>query len=274
MAYNLKPRTREENLMGVIAGNPNAETELDTRQDAILAKVPGITPQTRREAFLADIAENGGGTEPTGTITITQNGTGIDVAQYATADVNVPASAVTSGTKSITANGSVDVTAYKTADVSVQPTFGAVQVQNNSSATIYAYGYDVTTNGLERVATSIASGETKSVKLCGYKLSKTDRNQAILAQRWGVSDVLIISASSASTKLAATANCSIKAIMNIRDTIANAQFSIPARTGYPGEGAGTLNYPSIISVSANIASGSTTELVTSPKVTIADAAEE
>ena len=273
MAYNLKPRTREENLMGVIASNPNAEAELDTRQDAILAKVPGITPKTRTEAFLADIAENGGGTEPTGTITITANGEGIDVSQYATADVNVPASAVTSGTKSITANGSVDVTAYKTADVSVQPTFGTVSVQNNSSATIFAYGYDLTTNGLERVATSIASGETKSVKLCGYKLSKTDRNQAILSQRWGVSDVLIISASSGN-KIAATANCSIKAIMNIRDTIANAQFSIPARVGYPGEGAGTLNYPSIISVSANIASGPTTELVTSPKVTIADAAEE
>lgn len=38
-----------------------------------------------------DMSEGGGGTIPTGNIEITQNGTNIDVAQYATATVNVSA---------------------------------------------------------------------------------------------------------------------------------------------------------------------------------------
>ena len=46
MAYNLEPITRKENLLGLIAGNPHAE-----HREAI----------TREEAFLSDIAENGGG---------------------------------------------------------------------------------------------------------------------------------------------------------------------------------------------------------------------
>lgn len=46
------------------------------------------------------------GITPVGTKTITTNGTH-DVTQYTSANVNVPASAVVSGTKSITANGVV-----------------------------------------------------------------------------------------------------------------------------------------------------------------------
>ena len=56
----------------------------------------------------------------TGTKTITANGTGIDVIGYAAVDVAVPASAVDSGTKSITANGTgIDVIGYAAVDVAV-----------------------------------------------------------------------------------------------------------------------------------------------------------
>lgn len=59
------------------------------------------------------------GITPTGTKTITTNGSH-DVTAYATAQVIVPASGITpSGTKSITTNGTHDVTDYASAQVNV-----------------------------------------------------------------------------------------------------------------------------------------------------------
>lgn len=58
-----------------------------------------------------------GESEPTGTITITNNGI-FDVHDYAEADVNVPA-IIPTGTISITENGTVDVANYATAEVDV-----------------------------------------------------------------------------------------------------------------------------------------------------------
>ena len=46
MAYNLKPRTSNENFLALIGNNPNAKE---------------MEPVTRKEAFMADIAANGGG---------------------------------------------------------------------------------------------------------------------------------------------------------------------------------------------------------------------
>ena len=66
--------------------------------------------------------EDDGYPEPTGTITITQNGTGIDVKDYAEADVNVPGGGYPepTGTITITQNGTgIDVKDYAAADVAV-----------------------------------------------------------------------------------------------------------------------------------------------------------
>ena len=55
--------------------------------------------------------------EPTGTKSITENGTNIDVAQYAKVDVAVPEP---TGTKNITENGSnIDIAEYAKVDVAV-----------------------------------------------------------------------------------------------------------------------------------------------------------
>lgn len=65
------------------------------------------------------IAVPSSGIVPTGTLTISSNGT-YDVTNYASAAVSVPASAVVSGTLDISANGSnIDVTDYASVNVNV-----------------------------------------------------------------------------------------------------------------------------------------------------------
>lgn len=59
------------------------------------------------------------GIVPTGTLSVTKNGT-YDVSEYASAAVNIPASGITpTGTKSITSNGTYDITEYASAEVNV-----------------------------------------------------------------------------------------------------------------------------------------------------------
>lgn len=60
-----------------------------------------------------------GGITPTGTKSITTNGTH-DVTSYASAQVNVPTGITPTGTKTITTNGTHDVTSYASASVNVQ----------------------------------------------------------------------------------------------------------------------------------------------------------
>ena len=85
------------------------------------------------------IVEAGGGVIPTGSISITTNTT-TDVTNYAEAVTNIPASAVVSGTKSITANGTdIDVTNYAKVDVAVpavETKIGTVTIVNNATEKI------------------------------------------------------------------------------------------------------------------------------------------
>ena len=92
-----------------------------------LAKKPeGILSITENNTY--DVAQyasaevNVAGLVPTGTKSITANGTGIDVTTYAAVDVNVPQGVFPSGTKSITSNGTgIDVTNYAAVNVNVTP---------------------------------------------------------------------------------------------------------------------------------------------------------
>ena len=78
--------------------------------------------------------------QPSGKITITQNGTDIDVSSYATADVNVPAGITPTGTINITTNGTHDVTTYASASVSVpSQKYAPKWVRFGGSNTNYAY---------------------------------------------------------------------------------------------------------------------------------------
>ena len=77
-----------------------------TREE-ILMQGGELTPLNVKEKVLKGIV---GGDAPTGKITITENGTDIDVAQYATADVNVPSA----------------------------PNYNSLTIKNSTTGTIYA----------------------------------------------------------------------------------------------------------------------------------------
>lgn len=103
--------TRKEQLANGVSLTPL------TREEVKLAGGK-IVPLTEKERF-QNAAYGGGGVTPTGTISITQNGEDIDVAEYATANVNVPNPST--GTMPITENGEYNVSEYATAEVDVEP---------------------------------------------------------------------------------------------------------------------------------------------------------
>lgn len=83
---------------------------------------------------------------PTGTKSITENGTDIDVAQYAKADVAVPQP---TGNVELTENGTdIDIAQYATATVAVpNPSTGSLEITTNDTYDVTQYAQVVVNVG-------------------------------------------------------------------------------------------------------------------------------
>lgn len=117
-------------------GNGSVNKALDVLAD-VLAQQDVQVPQTNAGAILALAQYASGMVKPEGTITITENGEGIDVAQYATADVSVSGGGGSSTqTLTVTKNEATDTVSVQTmswADYIAANADGAVEVQPDST---------------------------------------------------------------------------------------------------------------------------------------------
>ena len=94
-------------------GNGSVNKALDVLAD-VLAQQDVSVPQTNAGAILALAQYASGMVKPEGTITITENGEGIDVAQYATADVSVSGGGSSTQTLTVTKNSESDTVSVTT----------------------------------------------------------------------------------------------------------------------------------------------------------------
>lgn len=94
----------------------NLNAVLQDTANAIRGKTGGSNEICPRD-FADEIGSIQVGIIPSGTKTITANGSGIDVYNYASVDVNVPNPST--GTLSITSNGTYDVSTYAQANVNI-----------------------------------------------------------------------------------------------------------------------------------------------------------
>ena len=102
---------------------------------------------------------------PTGSVNITSNGT-VDVAEYATAVVNVPGVTPT-GTIEITSNGTVDVTNYATAEVNVDYTTVNFNLSGLTKTTTKALGRSRRLLAATTVAPAVGSDPQSEYALFG-----------------------------------------------------------------------------------------------------------
>lgn len=100
---------------------------------------------------------------PTGTKTITENGTGIDVTNYASADVNVQPNV---DTKSITVNGTYNASSdnldgYSSVNVNVQPNVNTKSITANGTYNASSDNLD----GYNQVVVSVPSSATGTISI-------------------------------------------------------------------------------------------------------------
>lgn len=112
----------------VAGGDGSVNRALDVLAD-VLAEQDVSVPQTNAGAILALAQYASGMVKPEGTITITENGEGIDVSQYATADVSVSGGGSSTQTLTVTKNAAGDT-------VSVRTVSWADYIAGNQDATV------------------------------------------------------------------------------------------------------------------------------------------
>lgn len=178
---------------GVTAHNALGEAIVGTGgSGSIVTQNVTITPTKSVQTVSADAGYDAIGTvtvnaipsqyiEPSGNITISANGTGIDVAQYATATVNVPSSSIalqektninpTTSSQTITADSGYD--GLSSVQINAMPS-GSV----TSPATISGASASVST-GTNTLTLSKTISVTPRVTTAGYVASGTAGNSAV-----------------------------------------------------------------------------------------------